>query len=84
MKKLILLFLLCSLSFSVSSFAPVSQIGMVQAVYNITTCPNCGYVETYFNTDSKVFTCPKCGCKWKHLEGKNVVIVAPPSRPDPA
>lgn len=83
MKKLLILFLLSGLSFVVSSFVTPEGVGVkLQLAGAVTTCPACGYMYSYYNTKSEVFTCPNCGCRWKRMSGDDVIIVAPPSDED--
>lgn len=86
MKKLIVVLFLGALSFVTSSFAPVSSEVTVQNVDGeVTTCPACGCKVTLYDTKTELFSCPKCGCQWKKTGSSStvVVIVSPPTTPDP-
>lgn len=84
MKKLIVVLFLGALSFVASSFAPVSNTAAVQSVDgDVTTCPACGCKMTLYNVKTGIFSCPICGCEWKKASSTIVVIVSPPTDPDP-
>lgn len=84
MKKLMILLLMGVLSVTTTSFVPMSECDSVElADIAVTTCPSCHAQNSVFNTKTEFFTCLKCGCEWRNIDGVRVVIVAAPKNPQP-